>query len=58
MGHQFQRSPITESFTPRALLAGEVLEYPLTALGIKQKNGHPGDPQTQGKIERFHQDLK
>jgi hypothetical protein len=23
-----------------------------------QKNGHPGHPQTQGKIERFHQTLK
>jgi transposase InsO family protein len=27
-------------------------------LGIRQKNGHPGHPQTQGKIERFHQTLK
>ncbi len=27
-------------------------------LGIDQKNGHPGHPQTQGKIERFHQTLK
>jgi transposase InsO family protein len=27
-------------------------------LGITQKNGHPGHPQTQGKIERFHQTLK
>lgn len=25
---------------------------------IQQKNGHPGHPQTQGKIERFHQTLK
>lgn len=30
----------------------------LAALGITQKNGHPGHPQTQGKIERFHQTLK
>ncbi|MGH3553440.1 MAG: IS481 family transposase [Mycobacterium sp.] len=30
----------------------------LAALGITQKNGHPGHPQTQGKIERFHQPLK
>jgi transposase InsO family protein len=28
------------------------------SLGIAQKNGHPGHPQTQGKIERFHQTLK
>jgi transposase InsO family protein len=33
-------------------------EYLLAALGIAQKNGHPGHPQTQGKIERFHQTLK
>jgi transposase InsO family protein len=30
----------------------------LANLGIAQKNGHPGHPQTQGKIERFHQTLK
>ncbi|HEU4362777.1 MAG TPA: IS481 family transposase [Mycobacterium sp.] len=30
----------------------------LAALGITQRNGHPGHPQTQGKIERFHQTLK
>jgi transposase InsO family protein len=33
-------------------------EYLLASLGIAQKNGHPGHPQTQGKIERFHQTLK
>lgn len=30
----------------------------LDAYGIQQKNGRPGHPQTQGKIERFHQTLK
>ena len=30
----------------------------LHALNITQKNGSPGHPQTQGKIERFHQTLK
>lgn len=30
----------------------------LEAHGIEQKNGAPGHPQTQGKIERFHQTLK
>ena len=30
----------------------------LQAHHIQQKNGHPGHPQTQGKIERFHQTLK
>jgi transposase InsO family protein len=33
-------------------------EYLLAALGITQKNGSPSHPQTQGKIERFHQTLK
>lgn len=33
-------------------------EYLLAILGITQKNGSPGHPQTQGKIERFHQTLK
>src|SRR5215212_1769118 len=33
-------------------------EYLLASLGIAQKNRHPGHPQTQGKIERFHQTLK
>src|SRR6202044_118500 len=30
-------------------------EYVLPLLGIRQKNGSPGHPQTQGKTERFHQ---
>lgn len=33
-------------------------EYILAALNIRQKNGAPNHPQTQGKIERFHQTLK
>lgn len=33
-------------------------EYLLPILGVRQKNGHPGHPQTQGKIERFHQTLQ
>ena len=33
-------------------------EYVLAALNITQKNGAPNHPQTQGKIERFHQTLK
>lgn len=33
-------------------------EYLLPLLGIRQKNGAPGHPQTQGKIERFHQTQK
>ncbi|QAY72257.1 IS481 family transposase [Agromyces protaetiae] len=33
-------------------------EYVLAVLNIVQKNGAPNRPQTQGKIERFHQTLK
>ncbi|MFX3758319.1 integrase core domain-containing protein, partial [Streptococcus suis] len=33
-------------------------EHLLPALGVTQKNGSPGHPQTQGKIERFHQTQK
>ena len=29
------------------------LEHELRRLGIKQKNGKPNHPQTQGKVERF-----
>jgi len=45
-------------FTPRFVGGRNAFEYLLQRLGIKQKNGHPGHPQTQGKIERFHQTLK
>ena len=33
-------------------------EYVLALLGIRQKNGSSGHPQTQGKTERFHQTLQ
>jgi transposase InsO family protein len=33
-------------------------EYVLRQLGVRQKNGAPGHPQTQGKVERFHLTLK
>ena len=33
-------------------------EAELRRLGIRQKNGKPGHPQTQGKVERFQQTLK
>ena len=45
-------------YTARFVAGKNAFEYLLTALRIKQKNGHPGHPQTQGKIERFHQTLK
>ena len=34
------------------------LEAELRRLGIRQKNGKPSHPQTQGKVERFQQTLK
>jgi len=34
------------------------LEHELHRLGVKQKNGRPSHPQTQGKVERFQQTLK
>ncbi|WP_164509711.1 integrase core domain-containing protein [Gulosibacter massiliensis] len=33
-------------------------EYVLALLSIRQKNGAPNHPQTQGKVDRFHQTLK
>jgi hypothetical protein len=39
-------------------VAATRFEYLLPILGVQQKNGHPGHPQTQGKIERFHQTLQ
>lgn len=45
-------------YTARFVGGRNEFEYLLQRLGIKQKNGHPGHPQTQGKIERFHQTLK
>lgn len=33
-------------------------EAELQRLGIQQKNGSPGHPQTQGKVERFQQTMK
>jgi Integrase core domain len=34
------------------------LEHELRRLGIRQKNGKPNHPQTQGKVERFQQTLE
>ena len=45
-------------YTSRFTGSRNGFEYLLANLGITQKNGHPGHPQTQGKIERFHQTLK
>jgi len=45
-------------YTARFTGGKNAFEYLLATLRIQQKNGHPGHPQTQGKIERFHQTLK
>lgn len=45
-------------YTSRFTGGRNAFEYLLGILEIQQKNGHPGHPQTQGKIERFHQTLK
>ena len=45
-------------YTARFTKGKNGFEYLLAVLGIKQKNGSPSHPQTQGKIERFHQTLK
>ena len=45
-------------YTARFAMGANAFEYLLAALGVVQKNGSPGHPQTQGKIERFHQTQK
>ena len=45
-------------FTARFIKGVCAFELELAARGIVQKNGHPGHPQTQGKVERLNQTLK
>jgi transposase InsO family protein len=62
--HGVPASTLTDNgmvFTTR--LAGgkggrNALEHELRRLGVKQKNGKPNHPQTQGKVERFQQTMK
>ncbi len=59
--HGYPASTLTDNgrvYTARFGGGKNAFEYLLALLGITQKNGHPGHPQTQGKIERFHQTLK
>ena len=59
--HGAPASTLTDNgsvYTSRFTGGRNAFEYLLHALGIQQKNGHPGHPQTQGKIERFHRTLK
>jgi transposase InsO family protein len=45
-------------YTSRFTGGRNAFEYVLALLGVQQKNGSPGHPQTQGKTERFHQTLQ
>jgi transposase InsO family protein len=45
-------------YTGRFVKGKNGFEYLLSELDVVQKNGSPGHPETQGKIERFHQTLK
>ena len=59
--HGWPAATLTDNgsvYTSRFTGGRNGFEYLLAYLGIRQKNGIPGHPQTQGKIERFHQTLK
>jgi transposase InsO family protein len=59
--HGLPASTLTDNgtvYTSRFTKGHNDFERLLANLGITQKNGSPGHPQTQGKIERFHQTLK
>jgi transposase InsO family protein len=59
--HGWPAATLTDNgtvYTARLVGGRNGLEHLLAYLGVRQKNGAPGHPQTQGKIERFHQTLK
>jgi transposase InsO family protein len=60
--HGTPASTLTDNglvFTTRLTTGGRnALENELASRGVTQKNGKPNHPQTQGKVERFHQTLK
>ena len=59
--HGTPASTLTDNgrvYTARFGGGRNAFEYVLPVLGTRQKNGHPGHPQTQGKIERFQQTQK
>jgi transposase InsO family protein len=59
--HGWPAATLTDNgavYTSRFTGGRNSFEYLLAYLGIRQKNGAPGHPQTQGKIERFQQTLK
>jgi len=59
--HGWPAATLTDNgaiYTSRFTGGRNGFEYLLAYLGIRQKNGTPGHPQTHGKIEHFHQTLK
>lgn len=59
--HGLPASTLTDNgaiYTSRFTHGHNNFERLIASLGITQKNGQPGHPQTQGKIERFHRTLK
>ncbi len=59
--HGWPAATLTDNgavYTSRFTGGRNGFEYLLAWLGVRQKNGAPGDPQTQGKVERFQQTLK
>jgi transposase InsO family protein len=59
--HGWPASTLTDNaavYTSRFTGGRNGFEYLLAYLGIRQKNGAAGHPQTQGKIERLQQTLK
>jgi transposase InsO family protein len=59
--HGFPQSSLTDNglvFTSRMQRGMNSYELLLQSMGVEQKNSRPNHPQTQGKIERFHQTLK
>lgn len=59
--HGVPASTLTDNgrvYTARFGGGRNAFEYLLPLLGVTQKNGSPNHPQTQGKIERFHQTQK
>lgn len=59
--HGTPQSTLTDNglvYTSRFVGGKNPFEYLLQNLGVEQKNSRPNHPQTQGKIERFHQTLK
>jgi transposase InsO family protein len=59
--HGAPASTLTDNgrvYTARFGGGRNAFEYLLPLLGVRQKNGSPGHPQTQGKVERFQQTLQ